>query len=219
MTRSNKIILAVPKGRIWEELEPLLAACDIAPEDDFTNPKSRKLQFTTNHESLDIIRVRAFDVATFVAYGAAHMGVVGSDALEEFNYSEIYSPIDLDIGHCRLSVAMPEDAAQQSAKHKESHVRVVTKYPNLTRRHFEKQGVQAECIKLNGAMEIAPALGMARRIVDLVSTGGTLKANNLVETQEIMRISSRLVVHRASLKTRPEQMKGWIAKFEKAVNR
>lgn len=220
MTNANtdKLILAVPKGRILEELMPILKACDIVPEDDFTNKASRKLQFATNHDHLDIIRVRAFDVATFVAYGAAHLGVVGSDAIEEFSYSELYAPIDLNIGHCRLSVAMRKDALKHSSRHRENHIRVVTKYPNLTKRHFAAQGVQADCIKLNGAMEIAPALGMARRIVDLVSTGSTMKANNLEELERIMDISSRLVVHRASLKTRPDEMKAWIARFEKAVS-
>lgn len=216
-TNPDKLILAIPKGRILEELTPILTACDIVPEDDFTNKKSRKLQFTTNNPHLDIIRVRAFDVATFVAQGAAHLGVVGSDAIEEFSYNELYAPVDLNIGHCRLSVAMRKDAVDEPRRHKENHVRVVTKYPNLTKRHFARQGIQADCIKLNGAMEIAPALGMARRIVDLVSTGATLKANDLEELETIMQISSRLVVHRASLKTRPKQMKDWISRFEKAV--
>ena len=181
MPIENKLILALPKGRILEELTPLLEKCDIIPEDDFTNDSSRKLRFTTNHENLDIIRVRAFDVATFVAYGGAQIGVVGSDALEEFQYSEIYAPLDLDIGKCRLSVAVPNDDEESADTSKWSHIRIATKYPNLTERHFAAKGIQAECVKLNGAMEIAPALGLVRRIVDLVSTGSTLKANNLQE--------------------------------------
>ncbi len=214
---TDKLILAVPKGRILEELMPLLNACDIIPEDDFTNSKSRKLQFTTNHENLDIIRVRAFDVATFVAYGGAHIGVVGSDAIEEFNYSEIYAPLDLNLGHCRLSVAMPTEEAEKEDPASWSHIKVATKYPNLTARYFAARGVQTECIKLNGAMEIAPALGLARRIVDLVSTGGTLKANNMVEVEKILDISSRLIINRSIQKTRPEEINGWIDKFREAL--
>ena len=217
MDKTNKLILAVPKGRILEELTPLLKRCDIIPENDFTNPKSRKLMFTTNHKDLDIIRVRAFDVATFVAYGGAHLGVVGSDALEEFNYTELYAPIDLNIGQCHLSVAMPADEVDKEETRHLSHVCVATKYPRLTSRHYAQQGIQAECIKLNGAMEIAPSLGLARRIVDLVSTGSTLKANNMVETEKIMDISSRLIVNRSIQKTRPEDISYWVDAFCKAV--
>lgn len=216
-TDTKKLILAIPKGRILEELTPLLKACNIIPEDDFTNDKSRKLQFSTNHENLDIIRVRAFDVATFVAYGGAHMGVVGSDAIEEFSYSEIYAPLDLNIGHCRLSVAMPTEEAEKEDPRQWSHIRVATKYPHLTARHFAQRGVQTECIKLNGAMEIAPALGLARRIVDLVSTGGTLKANNMVEVEKILDISSRLIINRSTQKTRSAEISEWIETFRKAV--
>lgn len=214
---NTKLILAVPKGRILDELMPLMKACDIIPEDDFTNDKSRKLQFTTNHAGLDIIRVRAFDVATFVAYGGAHMGVVGSDAIEEFSYSEIYAPLDLNIGHCRLSVAMPEEEAKKDDPRQWSHIRVATKYPALTARHFAKRGVQTECIKLNGAMEIAPALGLARRIVDLVSTGSTLKANNMVEIEKILDVSSRLIINRSTQKTRSEDINHWVEAFRAAV--
>ncbi|PCI57120.1 MAG: ATP phosphoribosyltransferase [Alphaproteobacteria bacterium] len=214
---TDKLILAVPKGRILEELMPLLSACNIIPEDDFTNDKSRKLQFTTNHKGLDIIRVRAFDVATFVAYGGAHIGVVGSDAIEEFNYSEIYAPLDLGIGACRLSVAMPTEDAATDDPTKWSHIRVATKYPSLTARHFAKRGVQTECIKLNGAMEIAPALGLAKRIVDLVSTGNTLKANNMVEIEKILDVSSRLIVNRSIQKTRVEEITKWIEAFRDAI--
>ena len=212
-----KMILALPKGRILEELAPILAACGIVPEAAFTDEKSRLLQFKTNLPNLDIIRVRSFDVATFTAFGAAHIGVAGSDVLEEFDYSELYAPVDLKIGKCRLSVAMPESELAKEKPQRWSHVRVATKYPNLTRKHFAARGVQSECIKLNGAMEIAPALGLARRIVDLVSSGGTLKANGLVEVETIMEISSRLIVNRTALKTMPDVMNGWIEKFRKAV--
>lgn len=213
---TEKLILAVPKGRILEELMPVLSACDIEPEAAFTDDKSRKLRFTTNHDNLDIIRVRAFDVATFVAYGGAHLGIVGSDALEEFGYSDIYAPVDMNIGHCRLSVAMHEDEDIDTARR--SHIRIATKYPNLTKKHYEAQGIQAECIKLNGAMEIAPALGLCRRIVDLVSTGSTLKANNLKEVETILEISSKLIVNRPTLKTRPDEMNTWVERFKNAVS-
>ncbi|MFP4314502.1 MAG: ATP phosphoribosyltransferase [Alphaproteobacteria bacterium] len=210
-------ILAVPKGRILEELTPILKACDIIPEDDFFDDKSRKLQFKTNHSTLEIIRVRAFDVATFVAYGAADLGVVGNDALEEFNYSELYAPVDLKIGTCRLSVAARNEDIERIQASKDTHIRIATKYPNLTKTHYAKAGIQAECVKLNGAMEIAPALNLCSRIVDLVSTGGTLKANNLNEIQTILDVSSRLIVNRTSQKTRPDIMNKWVNAFRKAV--
>ncbi|MAE51209.1 MAG: ATP phosphoribosyltransferase [Micavibrio sp.] len=214
---SNVTILAVPKGRILEELTPMLDVCGIVPEDDFFSSKSRKLQFKTNRQDLEIIRVRAFDVATFVAYGAADIGVVGNDALEEFDYSELYSPIDLKIGGCRLSVACHNDDLDDIKSEGKSHIRIVTKYPNITKRYYGKLGVQAECIKLNGAMEIAPSLGLARRIVDLVSTGSTLKANNLTELETILNVSSRLIVNRSSQKTRPAAINEWVNAFRRAV--
>ena len=141
MASKEKLILAVPKGRILKELQPFFIAANIIPESDFTDEDSRKLRFTTNHPELDLIRVRAFDVATFVAYGGAQMGVVGSDAIEEFNYSELYAPLDLNIGHCRLSVAMRKDEAEDPSRW--SHITVATKYPALTARHFARRGVQA----------------------------------------------------------------------------
>lgn len=213
---NEKLILAVPKGRILEELLPLLSKCGIEPEDAFTDPKSRLLRFKTNIENLDIIRVRAFDVATFTAFGAAHIGVVGSDVIDEFEYSELYAPVDLKIGGCRLSIAAPNGSAGEMDKGI-SHIRIATKYPNLTRKHFAKSGIQAECIKLNGAMEIAPSLGLADHIVDLVSTGSTLKANGLTETDKIIDISAHLVVNRTALKTRPDDIGAWINNFRKNV--
>ena len=216
MTATPKFILAVPKGRILKELKPLMKKAGIAAEPDFYDEDSRALRFKTSNPTLDLIRVRAFDVATFVAYGAAHMGIAGSDVLEEFNYSEIYAPVNLGIGHCRLSVAAPanDSEARTAAR---SHIRIATKYPQLTRRHFAEQGVQAECIKLNGAMEIAPALDLAPYIVDLVSTGSTLKANGLRETETILQVSSRLVVNRTAIKTEPEALGEWVENFRKAA--
>ncbi|WP_020400501.1 ATP phosphoribosyltransferase [Kordiimonas gwangyangensis] len=216
MELSEKLVLALPKGRILEEVMPLVHAAGIHPEPAFDDPKSRALQFDTNVKNLSIIRVRAFDAATFAAFGAAHLAVVGNDVLQEFGYSDLYSPLDLDIGHCRLSLAMPEDEADEDPR-EWSHIRVATKYPNLTRRYYAERGVQAECIKLNGAMELAPQLGLSRRIVDLVSTGGTLKANKLKEVEVLTHITSRLVVHRAAFKTRPREVSYWIERFREAV--
>lgn len=194
-----------------------MAAAEIQPEDAFFDKSSRLLQFKTNHPELEIIRVRAFDVATFVAHGGAHLGVVGSDALEEFDYDSLYAPLDLNIGHCRLSVAMPDAEAAKEDPKKWSHIRIATKYPHLTAKHFAARGVQAECIKLNGAMEIAPSLGLARRIVDLVSTGSTLKANGLTEVEKIMDVSTRLIVNRGAFKTNHDAIKNWVEKFKAAL--
>ena len=195
------LIFAVPKGRILDEALPLMERAGLVPEAAFHDKANRSLTFGTTRPDMRVIRVRAFDVATFVAHGAAQAGIVGSDVIEEFDYSDLYAPVDLDIGHCRLSVAEPKDG--MAGIDGASHVRVATKYPGLTRRHFEARGVQAECVKLNGAMEIAPTLGLAGRIVDLVSSGQTLKDNGLVETAKIMDITARLIVNRAALKTDP----------------
>jgi len=217
MELTEKLVLALPKGRILKEVMPLVNKAGITPEDAFDDPKSRKLEFDTNIENLSIIRVRAFDAATFVAFGAAHLGVVGNDVLQEFGYSDLYSPLDLDIGHCRLSLAMPEGEADEDPK-EWSHIRVATKYPNLTRRYYAERGVQAECIKLNGAMELAPKLDLSRRIVDLVSTGGTLKANHLKEVEVLTHITSRLVVNRPAFKTRSKEMSYWIDRFREVIS-
>ncbi|HMT44349.1 MAG TPA: ATP phosphoribosyltransferase [Chakrabartia sp.] len=200
---SQPIIFAVPKGRILEEAMPLLARAGIEPEAAFNDSKSRALKFATNRADVELIRVRAFDVATFVAHGAAQIGIVGSDVIDEFDYSELYAPVDLNIGHCRISVAEPKALAETDDPRSWSHVRVATKYPNMTRKHFASRGVQAECVKLNGAMEIAPLLGLASRIVDLVSTGKTLVENGLEEVEVIAQVSSRLIVNRAAFKTNP----------------
>ncbi len=212
------LVLALPKGRILDELRPLLGRVGIVPEPEFDNDNSRHLRFRTNHPHLSLIRVRSFDVATFVAFGAAHLGVAGNDVIMEFDYSELYAPLDLGIGRCRLSVAEPVALSETDDPARWSHVRVATKYPEITRRHFAARGVQAECIKLNGAMELAPALGLCRRIVDLVSSGATLRANGLAEVETIADISSRLIVNRAALKTRPEELHGWIECFREATH-
>ena len=214
---SDPIIIAVPKGRILGEAVPLLARAGVVPEPSFADEDSRALRFSTNRPDISLIRVRAFDVATFVAHGAAQLGIVGSDVLMEFSYSELYAPVDLNIGHCRLSVAEPAEEAAGDDPSSWSHVRVATKYPALTRRHFEARGVQAECIKLNGAMELAPILGLSSRIVDLVSSGRTLKENGLIEVEVIAEVTSRLIVNRAAFKTRAGDIAPLVEAFRRAV--
>jgi ATP phosphoribosyltransferase len=214
---AQPIIFAIPKGRILGEALPLLERAGIIPEASFSDESSRALQFATNHKHISLIRVRAFDVATFVAHGAAQLGIVGSDVIDEFDYSELYAPVDLGIGHCRISVAEPAAMAANDDPRGWSHVRVATKYPNLTRKHFAARGVQAECVKLNGAMEIAPALGLSSRIVDLVSSGKTLAENGLVEVEVIAQVSARLIANRASFKTMPE-IGQLVDAFRKAVS-
>jgi len=212
-----KLILAVPKGRILKELGPLLAAAGIAADPGIFNEDDRRLRFPTSDPALDLVRVRSFDVATFVAFGAAHLGVCGGDVLMEFDYDTLYAPLDLGIGRCRLSVAEPRSAAGQDDPSRWSFVRVASKYPRLTRKHFAARGVQAEIVHLNGAMELAPSLGLCRLIVDLVQTGGTLRANGLVEIEQIAEVTSRLIVNRAALKTAPEAVGAWIDRFRAAM--
>ena len=212
---AKRLTFAVPKGRILEEALPLMACAGVVPEAAFHDKANRALSFACEGGDVEVIRVRAFDVATFVAHGAAQVGIVGSDVVEEFAYADLYAPVDLDIGHCRLSVAEP--AGQAAGNGHASHLRVASKYPNLTRRHFEAQGVQAEVVKLNGAMELAPGLGLASRIVDLVSSGQTLKDNGLVETATILQISARLIVNRAALKT-DERVAALVERFRALVS-
>ncbi len=201
---TEPLIIAVPKGRILGEVLPLMARAGIVPEAGFGDEDDRRLRFATNRDDISLIRVRAFDVATFVAHGAAQIGVVGSDVLLEFDYSEIYAPVDLNIAHCRISVAEPAEIAANATPHSGSHVRVATKYPHLTQKYYAARGVQAECVKLNGAMELAPTLGLSSRIVDLVSSGRTLKDNGLVEADVIAHVCARLIVNRAAFKTRDD---------------
>jgi ATP phosphoribosyltransferase len=214
---NEPFVLALPKGRILKEAMPLLKRAGIVPEPDFSNDDSRALRFKTNVPEIEIIRVRSFDVATFVAFGAAQLGIAGNDVLLEFDYPEIYAPVDLGIGKCRLSVAEPAEMSEKDDPTRWSHIRVATKYPNITQRHFAARGVQAECIKLQGAMELAPTLGLCGRIVDLVSSGATLKANNLVEVETIATVTSRLIVNRAAMKTHPQAIGGWVESFRAAA--
>jgi ATP phosphoribosyltransferase len=214
---SDVFVLALPKGRILKEVLPVLKKAGIEPEAEFADENSRALRFRTNDPKLEIIRVRSFDVATFVAFGAAQLGVAGNDVLLEFDYPEIYAPVDLGIGHCRLSVAEPADLSVTDDPGRWSHIRVATKYPNITQNHFAARGVQAECIKLSGAMELAPTLGLCRRIVDLVSSGATLKANNLVEIERIADVTSRLIVNRTAMKTYPREIGDWVERLRLAA--
>ncbi|MCW9034582.1 MAG: ATP phosphoribosyltransferase [Rhodospirillales bacterium] len=218
VSEDNKLVLALPKGRILKEVMPLVNAAGIIPEDAFDDPKSRALRFTTNLPNLDIIRVRSFDVATFIAFGAAHLGVAGNDVLLEFDSTEIYAPLDLDIGHCHLAVAELKEKSTDDDPAEWSHIRVATKYPVITQKFFETRGVQAECIKLNGAMELAPKMGLCQRIVDLVSTGDTMRANGLVEIEKIIDITSRLAINRTALKTRSEEISGFVEAFRGALD-
>lgn len=224
---SEPIVIAVPKGRILKELLPLLAKAGIEPEAAFHDPKDRRLAFDTNDPLIRLIRVRSSDVPTFVARGGAHFGMAGLDTLLEtppVDMSAISAPLDLRIGLCRLSVAARKDitSADDEIMHRK-YIRIATKYPRTAGRHFAARGVYADCIKLNGAMELAPTLGLCNRIVDLVSTGATLESNELVETTIIAQISTRLVLNRryaasqyaASHKASPTKTE-WIHRFSAA---
>ena len=215
---NEKLVLALPKGRILGEVMPLVRKAGIEPEAAFADEDARQLRFATNRPELDIVRVRSFDVATFVAFGAAHLGVIGSDVLMEFDYPEIYAPLDLGVGRCRLVVAEPAEMVGHDDPSTWSAVAVATKYPGLTQRHFARRGVQADCIRLSGALELAPSLGLCRRIVDLVATGETLRANGLVEIERIMDVSSRLAVNRIAWKTRAGEIGYWIGRFREAID-
>ena len=214
---TTPLILALPKGRILSECGPLLARAGIVPSPDYADEDSRRLRFETEDPMLDVVRVRPFDVATFVAFGAAHIGICGADVLMEFDYPEVYAPLDLGIGKCRVSVAEPKETAGMDDSSRWSQIRVASKYPNIARRHYASRGIHAEVVHLNGAMELAPGLGLCRVIVDLVQTGSTLKANGLVETEVIAPVTSRLIVNRTALKTQPEVVGAWIARFRAAM--
>lgn len=217
-SRTATLVMALPKGRILEEALPVLERAGIVPDPGFGHDDTRQLRFATNHPGLSLVRVRSFDVATFVAFDAAQLGIVGSDVLMEFDYPELYAPVDLGIGRCRLSVAEPETLAGADDPARWSHVRIATKYPEVTRRHFAGRGVQAECIRLSGAVELAPSLGLSQRIVDLVASGATLRANRLTEVEVIAEISARLIVNRAALKTRASALQPLIERIREAAH-
>ena len=210
----GKILIAVPRGRILEECKQILNKCSFAPDSDIFDESSRKLTFSSKNKDINFIKVRAFDACTFVAFGAAQLGIAGEDVIQEFNYSEIYAPINLNIGHCRLSVAALSSLLKKEDPSSWSNIRIATKYPNISEKFFANKGIQIETIKLNGSMELAPALKMCRRIVDLVSTGKTLKENGLIEVEKIFNVTSKLIVNRSALKTNLEINK-IIKKFEK----
>ncbi len=192
------ITVALSKGRIFEETLPLLGAAGIVPDED--PEKSRRLIIGTNRADVRVVVVRASDVPTYVQYGAADLGVAGKDVLLEHGGAGLYQPVDLNIARCRMCVAVPAGFDYGAAVRRGARLRVATKYIQTAREHFAAKGVHVDLIKLYGSMELAPLAGLADAIVDLVSSGGTLKANNLVEVEEIATISSRLVVNQASLK-------------------
>ncbi|MBV8250637.1 MAG: ATP phosphoribosyltransferase [Comamonas sp.] len=209
------ITIALSKGRIFEETVPLLAAAGIAVTEDVE--KSRKLIFETNQSDVRVVLVRASDVPVYVQYGGADLGVSGLDSLIEHGGQGLYQPLDLQIAKCRVSVAVRNGFDYQLAVKQGARLRIATKYPEIARNFFAKKGVHVDMVKLYGSMELAPLTGMADAIVDLVSTGNTLKANDLVEVEPIMDISSRLVVNQASLKLKQEPLRHIIDAFAAAV--
>ena len=213
----SKIIIAVPRGRIISEIKKILGKTSFAPEKEMFDDKSRKLTFSSKRKDVDFIKVRAFDACTFVAFGAAQIGIAGEDVIKEFDYSEVYAPLELNIGHCRLSVAALKTLLKKEDPETWSNIRVATKYPNISKEYFAKKGVQVDAIKLNGSMELAPSLNMCRRIVDLVSTGATLKANGLKEIDEIMKVQSKLIINRSAFKTDNKKIQSIIQEFKNLV--
>jgi ATP phosphoribosyltransferase len=215
MNAINAITIALSKGRIFEETLPLLAAAGIVPTE---NPEqSRKLIIGTNRPDVRVVIVRASDVPTYVQYGAADLGIAGKDVLLEHGGTGLYQPLDLKIAKCRLCVAAPVGFDYAAAVRRGARLRIATKYIQTAREHFAAKGVHVDLIKLYGSMELAPLAGLADAIVDLVSSGGTLKANNLTEVEEIMQISSRLVVNQASLKMKRDLLQPVIDSFAGAV--
>ena len=203
------LTLALSKGRILDETLPLLVAAGIRPVDD---PASRKLILRTEHDDVRLLVIRASDVPTFVEHGAADLGVAGKDVLLEHGGAGLYEPLDLGIARCRLMVAAPVGAAEPTGR-----LRIATKYVTATRRHYAARGEQVEIIKLYGSMELAPLVGLADRIVDLVDTGNTLRANGLAPIEEVCAISSRLVVNKAAMKLNHDRVKALVARLTEAV--
>jgi ATP phosphoribosyltransferase len=206
----QQLTIALSKGRILEETLPLLAAADIVPAEDIF--KSRKLIFDTNHEHIKLVVIRATDVPTYVEYGGADMGIAGKDVLLEHGAQGLYEPLDLKIAKCKLMVA-----GMKGAPAVKGRMKVATKFVNVTRDYFAAQGRQVDIIKLYGAMELAPIMGLAHRIVDIVDTGNTLRANGLEPMESIAEISSRLVVGQASMKMKHAQIQPILDKIAEAV--
>ncbi len=213
---TEPLVIALPKGRILRELLPVLARAGLAPAADLADEDSRRLRFETADARVEVIRVRPFDVVTFVAHGAAQLGIAGADVLMEFDTREVYAPLDLGLAPCRVSVASPADAPAADPR-RLSRIAVATKYPNIARRHYAARGIQAEVVHLNGAMELAPSMGLSDVIVDLVATGATLRANGLRETEVIAQVTSRLIVNRSALKTMPDEIAAIVARFRGAL--
>ena len=211
------ITIALSKGRIFEETTPLLKAAGIVPLED--PESSRKLIIGTNHPEVRLIIVRASDVPTYVQYGAADLGVAGKDVLLEHGGAGLYQPLDLQIAKCRMMVAVQRGFDYERHVRQGSRLKVATKYVQTAREHFAKKGVHVDLIKLYGSMELAPLVGLADAIVDLVSSGNTLKANNLVAVEEIMQISSRLVVNQAALKLKHAAIQPLLDQFAAAVGK
>jgi len=214
---ATQLTLALSKGRIFEETLPLLSSAVITVADD--PETSRKLILATNDPQVRVIIIRASDVPTYVQYGAADFGVAGKDVLLEHGGEGLYQPIDLNIAKCRMSVAVPAGFDYDSAVRQGARLRVATKYLLTARNHFAAKGVHVDLIKLYGSMELAPLVGLSDAIVDLVSTGSTLRANNLVEVEHIMNISSRLVVNQAALKLKRERLQPILDAFERAARK
>ncbi len=208
---SDTLTIALSKGRIFKETLPLLAHADIYPIDD--PDKSRKLILDTNHDNIKLVIIRATDVPTYVQYGAADVGVAGKDVLMEHGGEGLYEPLDLKIAKCRLMTAGPVEDEPVSGR-----LRVATKFVNTAKRFYAEKGIQVEVIKLYGSMELAPLVGLADRIVDVVDTGNTLKANGLTPLEHIADISSRLVVNKASMKMKHHRVKFLIERIAEAVN-
>jgi ATP phosphoribosyltransferase len=210
-----KITIALSKGRIFEQTIPLLEAVGISCNED--PETSRKLILDTNQKDIKLIIVRATDVPTYVEYGAADIGITGKDILDEYMGEGLYQPIDLNIGRCKMMVAAKQDFDYVGAIQKGVRLKVATKYVKVAKEHFAKKGMHIDLIKLYGSMELAPLVGLADVIVDLVSTGKTLKANNLVAVEDISDISSRLIINQASLKLKRELLQPILGQFEKAL--
>tara|TARA_Y100001970_G_scaffold90703_1_gene114400 strand:+ start:7448 stop:8095 length:648 start_codon:yes stop_codon:yes gene_type:complete len=213
----SKIIIAIPRGRIIKECKSILDKTSFNPDPLLYDDNTRKLTFRSKNKKINFIKVRAFDVCTFVAFGAAQIGIAGEDVINEFDYSEIYSPLGLNIGHCRLSIAAKKSLLEKENPNTWSNIRVATKYPNITRKFFASKGVQVEAIKLNGSMELAPSLKMCRRIVDLVSTGKTLNENGLTEVEKIMTVESKIIVNRSFFKTNANDVYKIINEIKKLI--
>lgn len=209
------ITIALSRGRIFDETVPLLAAAGVATREDAET--SRKLILTTNREDIRVIIVRATDVPTYVQYGAADIGVAGKDVLDEHGGLGLYQPLDLKIARCRMMVAVAEGYDYQQAVRQGARLKVATKYVQTAREHFGRKGVHIDLIKLYGSMELAPLVGLADVIVDLVSTGSTLKANGLRAVEEIAQISSRLIVNQAALKLKRATVQPILDAFARAV--